>query len=260
MIFNFKDFNSKEFNKIYRYDGELGAIYSKEKTIFRVWSKGADEISLKLYGKDGYDLNKQYEKIVLMKKFDNGLYEVEIEGDLHGVYYNYIIKNQDKEEEAVDIYAKATSVNGKRGMVVNMELTNPKNFKFHEIPKLDNIMDTIIYEMHVRDFTIDSTSNVDNKLKGKFLGVVEENKVLKGTDIKVGFDHLLDLGVNTIHLLPSFDYKSVDESKLDEPQYNWGYDPENYNVPEGSYSTNPYLGEVRIREFKEMIQKFMRKE
>lgn len=255
MIFNFKDFNSKEFNEIYRYDGELGAIYSKEKTIFRVWSKGADEISLKLYGKDGHDLNKQYENIVLMKKFDNGLYEVEIEGDLHGVYYNYIIKNQDKEEEAVDIYAKATSVNGKRGMVVNMELTNPKNFKSHEIPKLDNIMDTIIYEMHVRDFTIDSTSNVDNKLKGKFLGVVEENKVLEGTDIKVGFDHLLDLGVNTIHLLPSFDYKSVDESKLDEPQYNWGYDPDNYNVPEGSYSTNPYLGEVRIREFKEMIQK-----
>lgn len=255
MIFNFKDFNSKEFNERYRYDGELGAIYSKEKTIFRVWSKGADEISLKLYGKEGYDLNKQYEKIVLMKKFDNGLYELEIEGDLHGVYYNYIIKNQNKEEEAVDIYAKATSVNGKRGMVVNMELTNPKNFESHEVPKLDNIMDTIIYEMHVRDFTIDSTSNVDDKLKGKFLGIVEENKVLKGTEIKVGFDHILDLGVNTIHLLPSFDYKSVDESKLDEPQYNWGYDPDNYNVPEGSYSTNPYLGEVRIREFKEMIQK-----
>lgn len=255
MIFNFKDFNSKEFNERYRYDGELGAVYSKDKTIFRVWSKGAEEISLKIYGKDGHDLTKKYEKIVLMKSFDNGLFEVEIEGDLHGVYYNYIVKNKDKEEEAVDIYAKATSVNGKRGMVVNMKLTNPENFESHEIPKLDNIMDTIIYEMHVRDFTIDSTCNVDDKLKGKFLGVVEENKVLEGTDIKVGFDHLLDLGVNTIHLLPSFDYKSVDESKLDEPQYNWGYDPDNYNVPEGSYSTNPYLGEVRIREFKEMIQK-----
>ena len=255
MFFDVKDFNSKEFNELYIYDGELGAIYFKDKTTFRVWSKGADEISLKIYGKEGYDLNKECENVILMRKFDNGLHEVEVKGDLHGVYYNYLVKNNNIEEEAVDIYAKATSINGKRGMVVDFKLTNPNNFKNHKNPKLDNIMDSIIYEMHVRDFTIDKTSNVDEKLKGKFLGIIESDKLLDGTDIKVGFDHILDLGVNTIHLLPSFDYKSVDESKPNEPQYNWGYDPDNYNVPEGSYSTNPIFGEIRIEEFKSMIQK-----
>lgn len=255
MIFNFKEFDSKEFNDLYKYDGELGAIYSKDKTIFRLWSPGADEVKLKIYGKSGYDLNKDYKDIFIMNKYKNGLYELVLNGDLHGVYYNYLIKNEDTEEEAVDIYAKATSVNGKRGMVVDFNLTNPKNFKEHKNPKLPSIMDSIIYEMHIRDFTIDKSSNVDNELRGKFLGVVEEAKILEGTDIKVGFDHLLELGINTIHILPSFDFKSVDESKVNEEQYNWGYDPDNYNAIEGSYSTNPILGEVRIKEFKEMIMK-----
>ena len=125
-------------------------------------------------------------------------------------------------------------------------------------PSLENPLDSILYEMHIRDFSIDKSSGVSLENRGKFLGIVEENTKVPGTEVKTTLDHLKELGITHVHLLPSFDFGTVDEERLDEEQYNWGYDPVNYNVPEGSYSKNPYKGEVRIKEFKEMVLKLHR--
>lgn len=249
------DFNSREFNDLYRYEGKLGAVYSEQETIFRIWSPVAESIKLKLYGKEGYDYKRDFTEIIPMNKLKNGVFEVIVNGDLHGEYYNYLVTIDGEEKEVVDIYAKAVGVNGKRGMVINLEKTNPKGWKEHSIPNFSP-MDSIIYEMNVRDFTIDSNSALEKSLRGKYKGVVESGSTFINSAIKTGFDHLKDLGVNTVQLMPVFDYKTVNEEKFSEEEYNWGYDPLNYNVPEGSYSTNPYLGEVRIKEFKEMVMKF----
>ncbi|MGL5087220.1 MAG: type I pullulanase, partial [Clostridium sp.] len=148
------------------------------------------------------------------------------------------------------------SVNGEKSMVVDLWNTNPKGWEYDEKPNLISIIDSIIYEMHIRDFSIDEKSGVEEKNKGKYLGLVEEGTSLDGSDISTTLDHLKDLGITHVHLLPVFDYKSVDESKVNSKEYNWGYDPQNFNALEGSYSTNPFNGEVRISEFKESILKF----
>lgn len=248
------DFNSREFNDLYKFDGDLGAIYSEKETVFRVWSPIAESIKLKLYGKEGYDYNRDFIEIIPMNKLEKGIFEIAVSGDLDGEYYNYLVTINGIEKEVVDIYAKAVGVNGKRGMVINLEKTNPKGWEEHKIPDYPPI-DSIIYEMNVRDFTIDLNSSLEESLRGKYKGLIEDGVRLKNSSIKVGFDHLKELGVNTIQLMPVFDYKTVNEEKYSEEEYNWGYDPLNYNVPEGSYSTDPYLGEVRIKEFKEMIMK-----
>ena len=149
------DFNSREFNDLYRYEGKLGAVYSEQETIFRIWSPVAESIKLKLYGKEGYDYKRDFTEIIPMNKLKNGVFEVIVNGDLHGEYYNYLVTIDGEEKEVVDIYAKAVGVNGKRGMVINLEKTNPKGWKEHSIPNFSP-MDSIIYEMNVRDFTIDS--------------------------------------------------------------------------------------------------------
>lgn len=140
-------------------------------------------------------------------------------------------------------------------MDIDLEETNPIGWKEEHKPKLKEATDSILYEMHIRDFSIDESSGVSIENRGKFLGVVEGETTIPGTKVKTTLDHLKELGITHVHLLPSFDFGSVDEERLDEPQYNWGYDPVNYNVPEGSYSKNPYNGEVRIKEFKEMVLK-----
>lgn len=253
MFFNYKDYDSKEFENLYRYDGELGAIYSNTNTKFILWSPLAENVKINLYGKDGYDYESEPKNIFDMEYKEKGIWEIEISGNLDGEYYNYIVYSDGENHEVVDPYAKAVGINGKRAMVIDLNQTNPDGWKNHKIPILETPLDAIIYEMHVRDFTIDSNSGIENELKGKFKGVCQENSLMKGTKIKTGLDHLKELGVNVIQLLPSFDYKTVDERKFDKNEYNWGYDPLNYNVPEGSYSTNPYLGKVRIKEFKELI-------
>ncbi|HHD2752632.1 TPA: type I pullulanase [Clostridium perfringens] len=247
-----KNFNSKEFNDKFYYSGELGTIYSKDKTIFRVWSPEAKSLELLLY-KDG-NTDSLIEKDSLIKK-ENGVWEVVKNGDLNGVYYKYHISGEDFEHDFVDPYCKALGVNGYRGMVIDLEETNPIGWKEEHKPKLKEATDSILYEMHIRDFSIDESSGVSIENRGKFLGVVEGETTIPGTKVKTTLDHLKELGVTHVHLLPSFDFGSVDEERLDEPQYNWGYDPVNYNVPEGSYSKNPYNGEVRIKEFKEMVLK-----
>ncbi|CUO91973.1 pullulanase [Clostridium disporicum] len=244
-----KYFESKEFQKLYNYDGELGAIYSKEKTKFILWAPTADEVKIAFYGNDPYDYECEAKKILKMNKSIKGSWTLEVDGDLSGEFYNYIVYIDKNENVLVDPYAKAVGVNGNRSMVIDLEATNPEQWDEDTKPELNNWTDSIIYEVHVRDFTIDESSGIEASIRGKFKGFIED---------KTPLNHLKEMGFTHIHLLPSFDYASVDETKLHLPQYNWGYDPKNYNVPEGSYSTNPYKGEVRIKEFKELVQKLHR--
>lgn len=241
-------FNSSEFEERYTSDLELGAIYSKESTIFRLWTPVASEVKLVLFSKEKDNFTKIEE--INMSEDNNGVWIAEKKGDLDKIYYRFNVKIDDKQNEVIDPNSKAVSANGEYSMVVNLEKTNPDNWENDIKPEFKDYTDAIIYEMHIRDFTIDENSGAE--FKGKYKGVTE-----KGTRTKNGFktclDHVKDLGVTHLHLLPTFDYKSVDEKNLNIPQYNWGYDPENYNCPEGSYSTNPFDGDVRIKEFKEMV-------
>ena len=244
----------KEFDELYKYEDELGAIYNNRKTTFKIWAPLAESVEVIFYGKDGYDYRSDAKEVIKMKYEEKGVWKLEVKGDLNGEFYNYIIKRSGVSKEVIDPYAKAVGVNGERGMVIDLNATNPIGWDTHTIPKLNSVLDAIIYEVNIRDFTIDNNSGINNEIKRKFKGFCAEPSSNKGK-IKTGINHLKELGVNVIQLLPSFDYKTIDERYFNEEEYNWGYDPLNYNVPEGSYSTNPYFGEVRIKEFKELIMK-----
>lgn len=246
-----KIFSSPEFEKEFVYlKKDLGANYSKKATKFRVWAPTAQDVLLNLY-KEGEGENLI--KTIPMEKDKKGTWVVEEKGDLDKIYYTYSVTVAGEKYEVVDIYAKAVGVNGKRGMIIDLKSTNPKGWSEVPRPKFEGQENTIVYEMHVRDFSIDNSSGIKNK--GKYLGMVESGSKNSFGE-STGIDYLKKLGVTHIQLLPVMDYASVDETRLNEKQFNWGYDPENYQVPEGSYSSNPYDGEVRIREFKEMIMEF----
>ncbi|PEG09781.1 type I pullulanase [Bacillus wiedmannii] len=243
-----KVIRSAEFDHSFYYGGnDLGNIYTPQHTKFRVWAPTASEAKLVTYKK----WNDKIGAEINMQQSEKGTWKAELTGNQKGLFYTYKVKIGDKWTEAVDPYARAASVNGDKGAVVDLEETNPKKWKMNKKPKFKNPEDAIIYELHVRDLSIQPESGI--KHKGKYLGVTE-----KGTrgpkDVKTGLDHMKDLGVTHVQLLPIFDYASVNEENLNEPQYNWGYDPKNFNVPEGSYSTNPYEPTVRITELKQMIQ------
>ena len=230
-------------------DRELGATWTSQSTTFKVWAPTAEAVSVNLYtsGTKGTD---DLEKTVAMTRGEKGIWSVTVEGNLHGKYYTYAVKVDGKNVEAVDPYARTTGVNGDRGMVINLDSTDPKDGWTELANKPASYMDAVIYELHVRDFSIDDSSGMVNK--GKFLALTETGTTTaNGT--ATGLDYLKDLGITHLHLLPIYDYASVDESALDEPQFNWGYDPQNYNVPEGSYSTDPYNGAIRVAEMKEMV-------
>lgn len=248
-------FESKEFNEKYNYDGKLGVIYSKKSSEFKLWAPLAEQVELVLYGKD-YNALESNKTIIKMNKENRGVWRARINEDLSGEYYNYLVRNNGKTYESVDPYAKAVSINGEKSMVIDMESTNPKGWSNDKKPILNDVTDSIIYEAHIRDLTKDEASGVITELRGKYIGAVLENSKIKGTSITTGLDHLKELGITHIHLLPVFDYESIDERYDSQDNYNWGYDPQNYNVPEGSYSTNPYEGAVRISEFKEMVYRF----
>ena len=248
-------FESKEFNEKYNYDGKLGVIYSKKSSEFKLWAPLAEQVELVLYGKD-YNALESNKTIIKMNKENRGVWRARINEDLSGEYYNYLVRNNGKTYESVDPYAKAVSINGEKSMVIDMESTNPKGWSNDKKPILNDVTDSIIYEAHIRDLTKDEASGVITELRGKYIGAVLENSKIKGTSITTGLDHLKELGITHIHLLPVFDYGSIDERYDSPDNYNWGYDPQNYNVPEGSYSTNPYEGAVRISEFKEMVYRF----
>lgn len=249
-----KIYESEEFKDLYHYDGELGSIYSKDSTKFVLWAPTAKEVQLALFNTGDYNLEKSPKEVINMVKGENGTWYYEGKGDLKGTYYTYLVNNDGEKKEVTDPYAKAVGVNGIRAMVIDLEETNPRNWENDTKPELIDATDSIIYEMHIRDFTIDKSSGTSLEVSGKYNGVWESGTTLFGNgDIKTGVDHLVELGITHLHLLPTFDHRSIDETKLDEAQYNWGYDPQNYNVPEGSYSSNPYEARVRIEEFKTMI-------
>lgn len=246
-------YNSKNFTKQYAYQGQLGALYQKAKTKFVFWSPTADDVSIAFYGKNG----KNTEKItstLAMKRSKNGVWTATKKGNLDGTYYTYEVTHNKRTQSVVDPYAKAVGVNGTRAMVVNLNSTDPEGFSNEKRPKVENPTDSVLYEMHIRDFSIADNSGVSKENKGKYAGVWEADTTVPNTDVKTGISHLKELGVTTVHLLPSFDHQSIDETKLEEAQYNWGYDPKNYNVPEGAYSSDPYDGKIRITEYKKMVQ------
>ncbi len=228
---------------------DLGVKYSKLKTTFKVWAPKASEVTLRLY--DAGD-GGQATSTISMVKGAKGVWAAVVHKDVKNKYYIFQVKQDDKWlSEAPDIYAKAVGINGKRGMVADMASTNPANWRNDKKPALKNFNDIIIYELHIRDISISPNSGIQHK--GKFLGLTEAGTRSPDGE-PTGLDHIKQLGVTHVHLLPCFDFNSVDETKPEANQYNWGYDPLNYNVPEGSYSTNPYDGNVRIREFKKMVQ------
>ncbi|MBG9530227.1 pullulanase [Bacillus thuringiensis] len=243
-----KVIRSEEFDNLFYYGGnDLGNTYTPQHTKFRLWAPTASEAKLVTYKKWSDKIGAE----INMQQGEKGTWTSELKGNQKGLFYTYKVKIGDKWTEAVDPYVRAASVNGDKGAVVNLEETNPKKWKANKKPKFKNPEDAIIYELHVRDLSIQPESGI--KQKGKYLGVTE--KGTKGPEgVKTGLDHIKDLGVTHVQLLPIFDYASVNEETLNEPQYNWGYDPKNFNVPEGSYSTNPYEPTVRITELKQMVQ------
>ena len=223
--------------------------YTPAITQFTLWAPTADEVRLMLF--DAGEGGHAYET-VSMKASEEGTWKTRIEKDLKGKFYTFNVKIKDKWlGDTPGINAKAVGVNGKRAAIVDMKETDPEGWVEDKRPVLVSPADAVIYEMHHRDFSIDPSSGIRNK--GKFLALTEIGTV-NADKLATGIDHLKQLGVTHVHILPSYDYASVDETKLDENKYNWGYDPQNYNVPDGSYSTDPYKPEVRIREFKQMVQ------
>lgn len=226
-------------------------VYSKVKTIFKLNAPTSVEVdgntgasaqitpknTVKVRIYNAGEAGKAV-KTVKMKASGKDRWEATIKGDLAGKYYTFDMGKG----ETPGVFAKAVGVNGNRGAIIDLAQTNPAGWENDVRPAIQSPADLVIYEMHWRDFSIDASSGLQNK--GKFLALTEPKAI----------QHLKNLGVNAIHILPSFDYASVDETKLSTPQYNWGYDPKNYNVPEGSYSTDPYKPETRIKEFKEMVQ------
>ena len=239
------------------YEGsDLGLTYIKANVVFRIWSPTAEEARLLLY-KDG-DKTEAFETLD-MQKGNKGTWVKKIKEGYAGSFYTFQVRiNGSWSNEVTDPYTRAAGINGKRGLVLDLARTNPAGWATDKSPsfsKNNKATDAVIYELHVRDASINSNSGIQNK--GKYLGLTETGTTTKD-GLATGLDHLKELGVTHIHLLPFFDYNSVDESNPAKPQYNWGYDPMNYNLPEGSYATNASDGVTRIKELKQMIQQFHR--
>lgn len=243
----------KEYTSFELYPVRTGSltemVYAPEETEFTLWSPTADEVRLMLY--DAGDGGHAYET-VKMKPGENGTWTASVKKDLLGKFYAFNVKINDKwQGDTPGINARAVGVNGKRAAIIDWQATNPDGWDNDRRPTLHSPADMIIYEMHHRDFSVDSTSGVKNK--GKYLALTEQGTT-NSNKLPTGIDHLKELGITHVHLLPSYDYASIDETKLNENNYNWGYDPLNYNVPDGSYSTDPYQPATRVKEFKQMVQ------
>lgn len=229
---------------------DLGVKVSDNETNFALWSPAAEEVELRIY--DNGETGEPEQIIKMIRKSGKDPWRATLKGQLYGKFYTFKIKENGKWlAETPGIWNKAVGVNGKRAAIIDMAATNPDGWENDQRPALNSFSDIILYEMHHRDFSIDSTSGIQNR--GKFLALTEEGTKSPSGEM-TGIDHLKDLGVTHVHILPSYDFGSIDERKLNENVYNWGYDPQNYNVPEGSYSTDPYTPETRIREMKKMIQ------
>ena len=252
---------SPAFEKQYAYDGDLGALYTKESTTFRVWSPVSRSIKLRIYrsgtpvflnpiGNDNY---QEYE----MTRGEKGTWEYTINGDLGGYYYTYFVTNSTypKGREVVDPYAKSTGVNGVRGMIVDFSKTNPEGWDEVKVLNI-NPTSLTVYETHVADVTSSSTWGGSEENAKLFTGMFEEGTTYKkgNTTVKTGFDHIKELGVNAVQLLPIFD--SANEERPGKVGFNWGYNPLNYNTLDGQFSTDPFNGYTKITEFKQLVQAY----
>ncbi len=240
-------FSSPAFDAAYKYDGELGVQLTADTTVFRLWAPTASEVKLNLFNEGTF--GEAVENIPLTKG-EKGVWTYTHNSNLNGKYYTYTVTTSVGTQEAVDPYARSAGMNGKRGMILDLDETDPVGWTEtpFENPVVENYTDAQIWEVHVRDF---SNKIASSKYKGKYLAFTERGLTNEHGN-PVGLDYLIQLGVTHVHLLPSFDYASVDESKNEG--FNWGYDPQNYNVPEGSYSTDPDNGAVRVNEYKQMVQ------
>lgn len=247
------------------YNGtDLGSTYSQSSTTWKVWSPSASSIQVKLYktGSDSesgagtigtYNLEKD------ASFSSNGIWKTTLTGDYKNVYYTYLITNNGSVAETQDVYSKATGVNGNRSMVVDMASTNPDGWSTDNHVLFNNSTEAAVWEVHIRDFSVADNSGVSETNKGKYLGFSESgtklNSDTSANAVSTGIDYLVEQGINCVQLMPIYDFGSVDESKpSSSSNRNWGYDPVNYNVPEGSYSSNANDGNARITEFKQMIQ------
>lgn len=230
---------------------DLGITYSKTATTFRVWAPLAERACLIIY-QDGDIASTDPGVTYEMEKGPQGTWVKTLTRDLHGLFYTYRVTNNGQETEAPDPYAVAVGVNGDRSAVVDLAATNPPGWAEEARPPFSGRMtDAVIYELHLRDLSMHKTSGIIHK--GKYLQFKEEGRKGPG-GVTTGVDHLKELGVTHLHLLPTYDFTSINEKTLEKQEFNWGYDPKNYNVPEGSYATDPYDPVVRIWEYKEMIQ------
>ena len=249
-------YDSKDFNDAFTYDGELGAIYTKEATTFKVWSPVSQSIKLRIYangtptsvspskGNDAFD---EYD----MTKGDKGIFSKQLNGDLEGKYYTYVVSNANfTNKEIVDPYAKSAGVNGLRGMIVDFSKTNPEGWD-SVTPIAYDRNELTVWETHVADMTSHASWAGTEANRRKYLGMVEAGTTYTKNDVTVttGFDHVKELGVNAVQILPFFDQANNETSY----EFNWGYNPLNYNVLEGLYSSNPYDGYKRINEFKQVV-------
>ena len=246
-----KHYSSMEFEAEFTYSGtDLGAVWTKEATTFRLWAPTAQRVDINLYAGGTAGASDHLARVSMAADVC-GTWTAVINGDLQGLYYTYLVTVDGTETEACDPYARTTGVNGQRAMVINLASTNPTDWAEDRDPHAgQNMTDAVIYELHVRDLSMNANSGIRNR--GKFLGLTETGTT-SPDGIPTGLDHIKNLGVTHVHLLPSYDSGFTDES-LPEPQYNWGYDPVNFNVPEGSYATDPYHGEVRVAEMKQMVK------
>ncbi len=245
-----KYYSSPEFREHYIYDkNDLGVNCTDSGTSFKLWSPSADSVTLNLYqeGNGG----EAYAHIP-MEKEDKGVWSWFSDENLHGVYYDFSLMFEGESVRSADPYAYACGVNGRRSMAVDLKRTDPEGWEVDRAPEKGT--EQIIYELHVKEFSWDPSGGFPEQYRGKYKAFTCPDTTLFGDGIHpTGIRYMKDLGVTHVQIMPAYDYGSVNEAGKDT-EFNWGYDPVNYNVPEGSYSTDPAHGEVRIREMKEMIQ------
>ena len=244
-------YSSHAFEEKYTYTGcDLGAAWAPNKTVFRLWAPTAEEVLVNLYRSGNPEADDLLGQLH-MRRDIKGTWVAERIGDLNGIYYTYGVLVDGHITEACDPYARTTGVNGERAMILDLSATNPDGWHSDRNPHAgESITDAVIYELHVRDLSSHRSSRIRNK--GKYLGLAETGRKTKNGQ-PTGLDHIKNLGITHVHLLPVYDFGYTDESRR-SPQYNWGYDPVNFNVLEGSYATDPFNGAVRICEMKQMIK------
>ncbi len=239
----------KQFDSDNYYAGPLGVEFSEDKTIFRTWSPTATGVYLRVYA-DGKGQNLI--ETLPMERHWTGCWQVEILRNLEGCFYTYVYEHDHtKYFEASDLYAKSCGVNGNRSAIIDMQKATPYGFDDVPRPKIESPCDAVIYECHIRDFSIDESGGVKLEYRGKFLGMAQDGLIENG--VTVGLAHLKELGITHVQLLPIYDFVSVDEDKPYNNEYNWGYDPKNYNCPEGSYSTDAENPVSRVYELKTLV-------